>query len=70
MRKPVNRVTSVAVDPTAPSAIGPEKRPYDGDIRHIEQDLQNIRQHQRQAEGKDLLPEPAMRQAAGCFSFP
>ena len=43
---------------------------YDGDVRHIEQDLQNIRQHQRQAEGKDLLPEPAMRQAAGCFRFP
>lgn len=43
---------------------------YDGDVRHIEQDLQNIRQHQRQAEGKDLLPEPAMRQAARLLSFP
>ena len=41
--------------------VRPGKLPDDGDVRHVEQYLQQVRRHQRQAENQYLLPEIPVR---------
>lgn len=62
MRKPVKSVTSVVVEPHGAQGRGSGKPAHHRHIRHVEQDLQQIAENQRQAEKKDLLCKGSLSQ--------
>ena len=47
------------MEPTDPKA---NKTPYNGDIRHIKKNLEDIGKHQRYAENKNVLPKGSLSQ--------
>ena len=55
MRKPVNRVTKMLVEPTRAEGRGACEPAHHSYVRHIKEHLQQIGQGQRQADQEDLF---------------